>query len=264
MTWLKFFGAIFVLSVFTGNDAASQDSSRAQKDSGEVIPILDSGHGGEDRGADKGQGFTFQGKNISEGAYTYDVAKRVERLAKKRGWKVVLTIIRTQKDSIFDFNENRIIKGSEKMQFNLSWYQRVFRGRDGLQARVDVSENVLKDYPSATPIFISIHFDNADSQCFGTRIFVPAGMKNHLFTELLKKHFIAGGFGFHGCNSGHLMVEASDKYFLMREGKVVPRVIIELGNFSNGTDRMRMLRYKRRERYAEIIIEAIEEYLKKK
>lgn len=265
MTKLQFCGIIFASSVFIFNEAAPQDGSQAKKDSAKVILIPDPGHGGSDRGAERGKGFTFRGENLSEGAYTYDVAKRVERLAKKREWNVELTIIRKQKDSIFDFNEDRIIKGSERIQFNVPWIHRiVIRGKEGLEQRIETSENAVAKYPNAIPIFISIHFDNIDSSCSGTRIFAPAGMENHPFTVLLKKRFIAAGFGFQKCGSGSMMVEGTDKYFLLREGKVVPRVIIELGNFNNATDRMRMLRYKGREKYAQIIIEAIEAYIQKR
>ena len=206
-------------------------------------------------------------------------------MAKERGRNIVFTITREERDSIFDFNEDSIIGGSEKIQFNLPWGQQVAirgkeflgrsnevdrgivtRGRDGLAMRVAASKNTLKKYPGATVIFISIHFDYADSVFSGARIFAPAGAGSHPFVQALKKSFADAGLQLvKPCTcSGYQFVNATNYYYLLREGVVRPRVLIELGNFNNEIDRMRMLRYESREQYAEAIVRAVEAFVSKK
>jgi N-acetylmuramoyl-L-alanine amidase len=283
----RIFPFIAGLMCFFGasTDLSGQGTPAKKKAEKQVVLVLDPGHGGHDRGAVNGQGFDFLGQNVSEGAYTYDVAKRVERLAKEESWKIVFTITREERDSVFDFNEDSIIGGSEKIRFNLPLRQQVAirgkellgrsnevdrdvvtRGRDGLAMRVAASKNVLKKYPGATVIFISIHFDYADSVFSGARIFAPAGAGSHPFVQALKKSFTEAELQLvKPCKcSGYQFVNATNYYYLLREGVVRPRVLVELGNFNHETDRMRMLRYESREQYAEAIVRAVEAFVSKK
>ena len=74
-----------------------------------VVLILDPGHGGKDRGGYDGRGFKLDGARIPEDAYTYDIAKRVERLAVLRGWKVVFTAIDGKNDAVIDNESGEIL-----------------------------------------------------------------------------------------------------------------------------------------------------------
>lgn len=225
-----------------------------------VMLFLDPGHGGTDQGGYDGKGFKNEnGTRIPEDGYTYDVVKRIQRLAQQNGWETVLTIADGQ-DAPLDYNENRILPAKLNAVYPLpSEPLRVFPGREGLTKRL----GILYRHPAANAmnIFISIHFDDTRPELSGTQIFTSALLSRHPFILSLAKKFSEAGLTLQFNGKTRDAINSHNQLFILKENPIVPRALIELGNFNNPRDRALMLASAGRERYAEIIARAIHEYI---
>lgn len=233
-------------------------------DAREVLLVLDPGHGGYDQGGWSGDGFRLGDRFVPEDAYTYDIAKRVEMRAKENGWSVAFTVRDIkQKECILDSDENTILPPRDTLIFNLSPpYRTVRSGREGLERRVRITKNLARSFPDAVKIFVSIHIDLAKPFVQGIQTFtVPEAHSLALarsiadFAKLRGLEFSVRGKIFPAINSRRHL-------FVLRRGVLAPRVLIEVGNFYNPRDQRLALRSSGREQYADIIVSAIEKYLR--
>lgn len=235
----------------------------------DFVVILDPGHGGLDQGGYGGKGFKFNNIWVPEDGYTYDVAKRIERLINKKGWTSFFTIVDKEHDYIYDYNydyyENKIIPPHRKIKYNLLYeHTIVFGGRAGLSNRLDIAEHIKELYPDSIICFISLHLDYAPPGIYGAKIYTARKMGKHFFVKILAQKFKDAGAGsMCGCRE-RPMVDDYNRLFILREGVIVPRVLVELGNFNNPRDRICILRHDCREKYAQIVVGALEEYRAKK
>lgn len=244
-------GALFMLPAHT----------EAGKDNKAVLLILDPGHGGKDRGGYSGRGFKWSNGWAAEDLYTYDIALRVKRLADARGWKIFFTIIDPDSPGIGESDDMA-------MRPNASLYDlpgkriKVFAGEEGLRKRIKAAESIRARHPQARPIFISIHFDDAGPLFSGAEVFTAPGLARHPLVKTLVEKFraydLGPKFGFYPRRG----VNDKNDLRVLKEGNIVPRVLLELGNFNNERDREMFLSGAGREKYARIIVEAIEGFLK--
>ena len=252
---------IFVLVFIATSSWGAPPSKNASAETN-VVLILDPGHGGKDRGGYDGRGFKLDGARISEDAYTYDVAKRVERLAVLRGWKVVFTAIDGENDAVIDNESGEILPPKKKLVYNSGKRKAaVFAGRDGLLKRLEAAEKIAAGNKGAEKNFISLHFDHANSFLHGAQIFTAEGMARHPFVKILAEEFRKNGLGLKFGPIPRQMVNQRNELVVLAEGTITPRVLVELGNFQNERDRALMLSKEGREKYAEIIAGGIEKYL---
>lgn len=228
----------------------------------EVLLILDPGHGGKDQGGYDGGGFKIDGARIPEDAYMYDVARRVEQQAWKKGWKIFFTVIDRADTGIYDYDEDRIIPPKKNLIYNLPGTPVfVFPGKDGLLKRLEAVRHSAGAFPHAIKIFISFHFDYAPSVTRGAKIFTARGMAGHHFIKILADHFKKAGLELRVRGAKQPMIDSHNKLVVLGENPIEPRVLIELGNFNHLDDRRILLSAEGREKYASVIIEVIEQWL---
>lgn len=228
-----------------------------------VLLILDPGHGGKDRGGYNENGFLYNGQRIPEDAYTFNVATRIERTAKARGWETFLTVTPLSRDSLAPNTEQATILAKRADMVYNRWEKQiaVFPGETGLRLRLDAVREALDRAPDSNSVFISIHFDYALRSFSGAKIYTAPELASHPFVKILSKTLITHGLGY-GNDHGQLNnIDTSQKFIVLVEGIVEPRVLIELGNFNNAEDRARILSGSGRQRYADIVIEALSTYL---
>lgn len=230
---------------------------------GQVLIILDPGHGGKDWGG-YNRGFIWQGKRISENAYNFDVAKRIKRAAEKMEWQVAFTLDDTGIE-ICDFDEDRIIPHKSDIKYNFPNSPVVFPEKEGLLKRLGAIDYILgKNKNRDIVIFISVHFDYTDADQSGSKIFIPPAKEHKKFAKILAQEFAEAGFGLVFKNKKQQMVEINRCLVVLRESDIVPRVFLELGNFNNDIDKKNMLSWQKRETYAQAIIDAVKKYIQTK
>lgn len=226
-----------------------------------VLLILDPGHGGKDRGGNSNSGFKLAKARIPEDPYTYDMAKRIAALANQRGWLTAFTVKTPEDDAIKDSDENNILPAREKMIFNLPNKKiTVFRGKIGLRHRLEAVKNIVNSHRGATAIFVSLHFESAPSNRAGARIFTVWKLIKHPLIKALEKQIKDNEFQWTEDGKPEAIIRSCG-YVVIKEGTISPRVLIELGNFNNEQDRLLMLRSDGRQKYAEMIAAAIDDYL---
>jgi N-acetylmuramoyl-L-alanine amidase len=230
----------------------------------QVVIILDPGHGGKDQGGYDGRGFRFENKWVPEDAYTYDVAQRISSMATSNGWIVFFTVMDRNENQIYGYNENEIIPAKKKLVYNIPDKNIVvYSGKYGLAKRIKVINKIDARYPNAIKIFISLHFDDANSLLSGAQIFTSHRGARHPFVKILAKKFDEAEMNLKFGFIPRFMINQYNELVVLKDSNISPRVLIELGNFKNERDRLLMLRSSGREMYARIIISAIEEYTKK-
>ncbi|HUZ92609.1 MAG TPA: N-acetylmuramoyl-L-alanine amidase [Candidatus Paceibacterota bacterium] len=238
-----------------------------QTSSPPIIIILDPGHGGTDRGGPHENGFPLAeagGKRAyaAEDAYTYDVAKRIERLAVKNGLKTAITVTAKNGDAISEIREPDLIPAHTRMSYNLPRGNITpFRNKKGLRLRLRAARYIQKENPGATAVWISLHFDYASSpKISGTKIYTAKGLRDHPFVKALEEEFRKNSLSYADKGAAKNPVNDRNGLIVLKEGWIVPRVLVELGNFRNPRDRKLMLSPRGRERYARIVFSAIEDY----
>ncbi len=230
----------------------------------EVLLILDPGHGGSDHGGWSGDGFKFGNGYVAEDAYTFDVAKRVEAKAKEKGWVVAFTVRdKLVSDHVADSDEYNILPPRRNLIFNLPLpYEIVHRGRDGLGKRLSVTRRLNREYRGAIQIFVSLHIDLTEPYVQGMHIFTGGIKNSNEFAESIIREAREQGLGFRVRSEEKPMINEKAHLYVLRRGVITPRVLIELGNFYNPRDQLLILRSEGREKYAEVIANAIEDYVK--
>ncbi len=228
-----------------------------------VLLILDPGHGGRDRGGYNENGFPYKGERIPEDPYTFDVATRIDVTARAKGWETFFTVTPFSLDSIPPKTEEETILGGRADMVYNSRASRiaVFPGKAGLRLRLDAIREALDRAPDSNAIFISIHFDYALPGISGAKIYTAPTLASHPFVRILSKTLTAHGFGYGDDHGPRNNIDTSQKFIVLVEGIVEPRVLIELGNFNNAKDRARILSSSERQRYADVLIEALSDYL---
>jgi N-acetylmuramoyl-L-alanine amidase len=241
-----------------------QDRSRpllhgdARRDRGAVRPrhagnpallILDPGHGGKDRGGYNKSGFLYNGQRVPEDAYTFDVARRIATAAKAKGWETFLTVMILRADTVYNLQEKQTA---------------VLPGETGLRLRLDAVREALERAPDSQSVFISIHFDYALPRFSGAKIYTAPELASHPFVKILSKTLISHGLGYRNDHGQLSNMDTGQKFIILIEGIVEPWVLVELANFENSDDRARILSASGRQRYADIVIEALSKYLSDK
>lgn len=227
-----------------------------------VMLVLDPGHGGKDHGGAHGDGFYYKGRYLPEDAYTYDVATRIEALAIKRGWKIFFTVVPLGDSEKHAVKNEAYIASHKDMIYNIIGADTiVFSGKDGLIPRLNaVEQGVNKDEYDAV-IFISIHFDNADPHYHGATIYTTPEQAEDPFIKILSKKFIDHNLGFHHLDKPIKNIDTRPEFIVLTDGTIRPRILVELGNFNHPRDRALMLSGPSRQKYAEVMVEAIEEFI---
>jgi N-acetylmuramoyl-L-alanine amidase len=228
-----------------------------------VLLILDPGHGGKDRGGYNEDGFLYNGQRMPEDAYTFDVATRIETTANAKGWETFFTVIPLSRDSITPNTEQEtILARRADAVYNLREKQiAVFPGKTGLRLRLDAVREALDRAPDSNSVFISIHFDYALPRLSGAKLYTAPELASHPFVKIVSKTLITHGLGYRNDHGQLDNIDTSQKFIVLVEGIVEPRVLIELGNFNNAEDRARILSGSGRQKYADIVIEALSKYL---
>ncbi len=247
-----------------------------------ILLILDPGHGGRDHGGTGGAGFQEQGWYLPEDACNYDVALRVGRLGREKGWQTVFTIIpEGPADDSLACDLYHAVPPRRKMRYNLRGrfqsvdYQPSSRmeRRHGLRKRLEAARIAARANRDAIVIYLSIHFDYVqkcsrrrrclplpDPDVSGARVYTTRALATHPFVRILARQFEGAGLGSEACGAPKPTVDSSHKFICLREGVIVPRVLLELGNFNNWRDRALILDESGRELYADIIVDAVEQY----
>ncbi len=250
------FAAVLVLAFVLGALFSKNVSAETN-----VILIIDAGHGGSDRGGYDGRGFKLDGARIPEDAYTYDVAKRLERLAVSRGWKAALTTIDGKNETISN-KDGQPPPSKKNLVYNFGKRKTaVFAGRDGLLKRLEATKAIAAENKNAETIFISVHFDHASRFLSGVQVFSAAKTNKHPFVKILAEEFRKNGLELKFGPIPRPMINWRNELVVLAEGKITPSVLVELGNFQNERDRALMLSKEGREKYAEIIAAAVGKYL---
>jgi N-acetylmuramoyl-L-alanine amidase len=237
-------------------------NARDIKNQKQIIIILDPGHGGRDRGGEY-NGFKWMGSRVPEDPYTYDVAKRVERLlAGSPGVQTVLTVFDPDGRGVTDSDENHILAPLKNLVYNdASRTMRVLHSKAGLLKRVRISDDAKNKHPGAVAIFIALHFNSAPDYIAGATIYASAGSRSHPFTSILADEFKKGTLQPTFRGSPKEAIVSNNKYVVLINGLFAPRLLVELGNFKNSQDRLAMLRSDGREKYAAIIVAAVNRYV---
>lgn len=247
--------------------ASSQCSVCADHNAAEpALIILDPGHGGSDQGGPNQKGFPFVGAHgkrayIAEDAYTYDVAKRIERLAAEKKWRSAFTVVAKDANEVSDVDEPVLLPPHRLMRYNMPRGKTPLHSKDGLRLRLAAAERAHKTIPHASPIWVSLHFDYAPPNSSGAKIYTGRKLCGHAFPMALAGAFEKDSLTFTVGNVTRNPINCRNGLLVLKEGKIVPRVLVELGNFKNPRDRALMLSSTGREQYASIIVEAIEFYL---
>jgi N-acetylmuramoyl-L-alanine amidase len=245
-------------SVSPSHGAATRTSKERH-----VVLVLDPGHGGKDRGGFGERGFSHKNDMIPEDAYTYDVARRVARLAKGEGWTPVFTVVAEDADRVPEGRDGAMLPARRQLFYNLGPQNIVvFPGKEGLRSRLLAASRAVQQFPAAVAVFISLHFDLAAPRRSGARIYTAPELVRHPFPGALAETFRERGLGYRIGNARSWSIESED-YLVLTEGSIVPRVLIELGNFNNERDRALMFAASGRETYAEAVTEAIRRYLRR-
>ena len=260
--------------LFGGMDLAAQSQP--------ILLILDPGHGGRDHGGPGGAGFHDKGRYVPEDACNYDVVARVARLAAEKQWKTAWTIIpESPTDNSLACAPYEAFPPKREMRYNLPGpLQAVdyhpssrLERRRGLQKRLAAAQTAAGADRDAITIYLSVHFDYVekcsgrrrcrpvpDPDVSGARVYTTRALSQHPFTSVLAREFEKAGLGTEIYGVPRPTIDSGHNFLCLRKGAIVPRVLVELGNFNNSRDRILMLDENARETYARIIIGAVEEY----
>ena len=232
----------------------------ASKELNGMVVVIDAGHGGLDPGANKP--FPSDKKKlVTESAYCFDVAMRLERILKGKGASVIRTTEnRLWKTPVANHPSEALPSNREAIS-SLNKLQ-VRAGKSGLRPRVEIANRALKVSNLPRVCFISIHFDALrDKELQSARII--AGKNANDLSVLLERNFEEER---RISNSGKPVLKNGDKshgirniYVLSDANQVKQKVLVELGNFNNEKDLWRIRDYKVRENYAQIITRALME-----
>ncbi len=214
--------------------------------------VLDPGHGGEDPGANG----EHNDRRVFEDEYVYDVALRTQRTLRSMGALTVLTI-NDKNDRIREMSPQEVFLGDQDETYT-GTTTRVKAGTWGLNQRLRYGNIQNRKYPHHKKAWVSIHFDVVgDSDIDGVRIITGKGSEK-LATAL------QSSFGKYKRlrDRGPVAANGDDRYglrslYILNGGNQMrQKVLIELGNFKNGTDVWRIRNPVTRDAYAQAIAEA--------
>ncbi len=227
----------------------------------ELIVILDPGHGGNDQGGYDGKGFTLEdGRKVPEDAYMYDIALRILEHAHAEPWKMLLTVFAENIRSSHDVEQPNILPPLYDLVYNLRLRDiRVYNGKEGVRKRLDVS-NQIPNITEQNAVFISLHFDFAPDYVSGTRIFTTKEGARHPFVQILAKSFSHHSLSLFIRGQPKPSITINENLIVLGEGSIMPRVLIEFGNWNAPRDRSLLLSHDGRELYAKAIISALKQY----
>ncbi len=245
---------LFILLLFYADVKLMQAQKKPPNSLRGLVLILDPGHGGQDPGSHG----VFNGQEVFENEYVYDVAKRVEIFARERDAIVFKTI----KDGKMDYHRNwaaqRVFPDNRDEYFSLD-SSRVVARTKGLQKRVVFANKVKTKYPKHRVVFLSIHFDIIpDRSEGGSHILIPQNYKPKVAESLI--------MAFRELNSDQ-PIKVSGKtvkniFILSRLNRITEKILLELGNFLNENDNWEIRNYQTRNRYALRIIRGLEIFMK--
>ncbi len=226
----------------------------------DIVLIFDSGHGGPKEGGCEDWRAYGTNQRIPEDAYVYDIAKRAEALALQKGWKVFFTVSPLKNQDVNDADgKTNIMAPRRDMVLNYGdEKQAIDPGKKGLKKRAETAKRFA---PKGRQFFISFHFDCAGLTKSGTKIYTVYERESLDFATFLIFKFKQNGLEFNKNGSRSPMLDFKNTYVVLRYNDIKPRVLVEFGNFYSDRDRALLLSKDGRQKYAEILIEAIEEYL---
>lgn len=225
--------------------------------------ILDPGHGGSDQGGYDGRGFVLGTTRIPEDAYTYDIAKRIERMGKEKGWEIWFTVIDPEYRPIANQTNDTILLPAKKMHYNEPHaHTIIYSGKEGLLKRLDAADYGYQRSKQKEALFISLHFDYAPDYISGAHIFTGEHQDSHQFVTTLTRYLKQNGLGLFTRGKEQYAIVSKNQLFMLAHNTIIPRVLIELGNYNDPRDRSLMLEAQGRETYARILVGAIDEYIK--
>jgi len=219
-----------------------------------VALIIDPGHGGKDPGASR----IFNGTPVVENEYVYDVALRVQRIAKAEDGLAFLTL--RSDEEIRSDAPNKVLVDDTNEKFALN--KKIARaGASGLRSRQVFGNSVVDKYEAHQVVWISIHFDvvGARKDIEGARIvYAKASPRSLALAQRLQK-----SFGPRMRSVGPIAESGSPKYGLRNlyilngKNKAPAKILVELGNFNNDKDLWRIRDPEVREAYARAIVEGL-------
>lgn len=225
--------------------------------------ILDPGHGGSDQGGYDGRGFVLGTARIPEDAYVYDIAKRIERTGKEKGWEIWFTVIDPEYRPIANQTNDTILLPAKKMHYNEPHsHTIVYSGKEGLLKRLDAADYGYQRSKEKEAIFVSLHFDYAPDYISGAHIFTGEHQDSHQFIRILARYLKQTGLGLFTRGKEQYAIVSKNQLFMLAHNTIVPRILIELGNYNDPRDRSLILEAQGRETYARILVGAIDEYFK--
>ncbi|MBI5732349.1 N-acetylmuramoyl-L-alanine amidase [Candidatus Jorgensenbacteria bacterium] len=217
-----------------------------------LVLILDPGHGGQDPGSHG----SFRSSYIVENEYVYDVAKRVERLAREQGAIVFKTIRDEKFDYYRDWPAQQVLLDNREEVFSFDG-SRVEAGSRGLGKRIAYANNILKRYPRHRVVFLSVHFDVAEESKDGTYLIIGGGRRPRIASLLIDSfHELAADVSVKVAGQGVKHI-----YVLGKRNAVLEKVLLELGNFNSENDNWEIRNYQTRTRYALRIVKALEYFM---